>query len=71
MKWRLVEEFGIHCFKTQEDGSLLFQMDYTDEEHLISWLLTFGGQAEVLEPASVRKRLAETAEEILRRYRDA
>lgn len=70
MKWRLVEEFGIHCFKTQEDGSLLFQMDYTDEEHLISWLLTFGGRAEVLEPASVRKRLAETAAEILHRYRD-
>lgn len=35
-KWRLVEEFGPGCFVEQEDGRLLFQMDYTDEESLLS-----------------------------------
>ena len=64
-KWRLVEEFGPRCFEVQKDGKLLFQMDYTDEESLLSWLLTFGGKVEVLEPESVRARLLETAKRIV------
>ena len=67
-KWRLVEEFGPHCFEEQEDGRLLFQMDYTDEESLIGWLLTFGEKAEVLEPDSVKEKLLKTAENILSLY---
>lgn len=67
-KWRLVEEFGPHCFEEQEDGRLLFQMDYTDEESLIGWLLTFGAKAEVLEPDSVKEKLLKTAENIVSLY---
>lgn len=67
-KWRLVEEFGPHCFEEQEDGRLLFQMDYTDEESLIGWLLTFGAKAEVLEPDSVKEKLLKTAENIVFLY---
>ena len=55
-KWRLVEEFGPHCFKEQKDGRLLFEMDYTDESSLMGWLLTFGEKARVLEPAEVREK---------------
>lgn len=68
-KWRLVEEFGHGCFTEQEDGRLLFQMDYTDQETLLGWLLTFGAQAEVLEPESVKEKLLETAEKIISFYR--
>lgn len=68
-KWRLVEEFGLRCFEEQEDGRLLFQMDYTDEESLIGWLLTFGAKAEVLEPTEVREKLLKTAESIASIYR--
>ena len=64
-KWRLVEEFGPRCFEVQKDGKLLFQMDYTDEDTLVNWLLTFGGKVEVLEPESVRARLLETAKRIV------
>ena len=53
-KWRLVEEFGIHCFTEMEDGTLLFTADYTDKENLICWLLTFGAKVKVLEPVEVR-----------------
>ncbi len=67
-KWRLVEEFGPHCFEEQEDGRLLFQMDYSDEESLIGWLLTFGAKAEVLEPDSVKEKLLKTAENIVSLY---
>ena len=68
-KWRLVEEFGPHCFKEQKDGRLLFEMDYTDESSLIGWLLTFGEKAKVLEPAEVREKLLKTAESIASIYR--
>ena len=67
-KWRLVEEFGPRCFEEQEDGRLLFQMDYTDEESLIGWLLTFGAKTEVLEPDSVKEKLLKTAENIVSLY---
>ena len=68
-KWRLVEEFGPHCFKEQEDGRLLFEMDYTDESSLMGWLLTFGEKARVLEPVEVREKLLKTAESIAAIYR--
>ena len=50
MKWRLVEEFGMHCFTETEDKKLLFTVGYKDVEHLIGWLLTFGSKVKVLEP---------------------
>ena len=64
-KWRLVEEFGPHCFKEQKDGRLLFEMDYTDEDSLLGWLLTFGEGVEVLEPAALRERILKTAENMV------
>ena len=57
--WRLAEEFGWDCYAPQADGRLLFQADYTDKENLISWLLTFGEKAELLEPPEIRRELAE------------
>ena len=50
MKWRLVEDFGPDCFTESEDGKLLFTAKYTDMENLITWLLTYGDKAEILEP---------------------
>ena len=57
--WRLAEEFGRDYYAPQPDGRLLFQADYTDKEGLISWLLTFGEKAELLEPTEIRRELAE------------
>ena len=54
MKWRLVEEFGPHCFTEADDGRLFFSADYTDMENLVTWLMTFGAKAEVLEPVEAR-----------------
>lgn len=68
VKWRLVEEFGPHCFTEAEDGRLLFSADYSDTENLVTWLLTFGAKAEVLEPACVRSEIRRIAEKIFRIY---
>ena len=68
MKWRLVEEFGLHCFTETDEGRLLFTADYTDMENLVAWLLTFGAKAEVLEPVEARNIIRRNAEETLRIY---
>ncbi|MDD4432062.1 MAG: YafY family protein [Parabacteroides sp.] len=67
-KWRLVEEFGPHCFEEQKDGKLLFQADYTDKENLITWILTFGEQAELLEPEEIRSEIQQIIEKMKGRY---
>lgn len=69
MKWRLVEEFGPKCFTEQENGKLLYTGDYNNEENLISWILTFGDKVELLEPASVRKKIRKIAENICDSYK--
>ena len=68
MKWRLVEEFGPHCFTETDDGRLLFTADYTDMENLVTWLMTFGAKAEVLEPIEARDIIRSNAEETLKIY---
>lgn len=68
VKWRLIEEFGPHCFEVQTDGKLLFHADYTNKENLISWILAFGDKAQLLEPESVREELLIIAENIVNNY---
>lgn len=69
-KWRLVEEFGPHCFEETGDGRLLFQADYTDVEHMVRWLLTFGEKVRVLEPEPVRRELRRIGENIKSLYEE-
>ncbi len=68
VKWRLMEEFGPDCFQETEDGRLLFAADYTDMENLISWLMTFGDKAEILEPLEAREIVAETVRKMMTVY---
>ena len=68
MKWRLIEDFGPHCFTEADDGRLPFTADYTDLENLVTWLMTFGAKAEVLEPAEARDIIRRNAKETLQLY---
>ena len=68
MKWRLVEEFGPNCFTEADDGRLLFSADYTDMENLVTWLMTFGAKAEVLEPIEARDIIRRNVGETLQIY---
>lgn len=70
MKWRLIEDFGPDCFTEADDGRLLFTADYADMENLVTWLMTFGAKAEVLEPAEARDIIRRNAEETLQLYEE-
>lgn len=67
-KWRLVEEFGSESFAVREDGKLFFQADYTDKENLITWLLSFRDQAELLEPEEIRDEIRGEIDRMKRKY---
>ena len=47
---------------------LLFSADYSDMENLITWILTFGERAEVLEPKEVREKLKQIARSMTEIY---
>lgn len=68
MQWRLVEEFGPHCFEERSDGKLLFETDYTDKESVVSWLLTFGDRVKLLEPLELQEKMAGIAGNIQKLY---
>lgn len=70
MKWRLIEEYGIHSFDELPDKTLLFQGSFPDEESFFSWLLSFGDQGEILEPAKLRRRYRELLERMLSNHRE-
>ena len=52
----------------QPDGSLLFRVTVHGYEEMLYWVLSFGAQAEVLEPAPLRAAVAESARKMALRY---
>ena len=67
-RWRLVEEYGADNFTVQPDGSLLFRRDFPDADSVISWILTFGDGAELLESAELREQLGALVRRLAQRY---
>ena len=61
-KWRLVDDYGPASFTQEPDGSLLFTFAFPDKESILRYIISFGGGAELLEPAELRKDLAQMAE---------
>ncbi|MBQ6438836.1 MAG: YafY family transcriptional regulator [Mogibacterium sp.] len=68
MKWQLVEEYGVDSFTEMDDGSLLFEHEYADDEGLLAWMLSCRDKVTVLEPERIRERLYQITSEIARRY---
>jgi proteasome accessory factor C len=51
-----------------DDGSAVAEVTYGSRAWLISEILRYRGQAEVLEPATVRNQVAESAQALLREF---
>ena len=68
LKWQLVEEYGVDSFTEQDDGSLLFEHEYADDEGLLSWMLSCRDKVTVLEPERIREKLYQITSEIAKRY---
>ena len=57
-----------HSVTQEPEGTLLFRWDFADGDELLRWLLTFGDQAELLEPADLRRELGALAKKISEKY---
>ena len=68
-KYRLVEEYGVECCEEREDGRVVFRRGFTNEDVMISWILSFGDAVEILEPPELRKAIGDAAKRIAERYR--
>lgn len=70
-KWRLIEECGAESFSLLPDGKLLLTSGFPDTESIIRWIVSFGSGAELLEPFSLREKIAEFTEEIRKIYSES
>lgn len=64
MAHRVYDEFDPSAIQPLEDGSLLVQVTFPEDQWLYGYLLSFGAAVEVLEPAQIRARLGLLAKEI-------
>ena len=67
-RWRLVEEYGVDRFAVEPDGKLRFTGGFPDVDSVLSWVLTFGDKAELLEPEELRQQLWDLAQTLAGRY---
>ena len=52
--------------KLLKDGRLKMTVKVADNEELVGWILSFGGDARVIEPESLRQKARERAKAILK-----
>ena len=65
----LGEEYGADRFTVAPDGRLRFTGGFPDADSVLSWVLTFGDKAELLEPEELRERLGVWSQTLADRYR--
>lgn len=68
VKWRLIEEYGLNSFEELKDGKPLFFHEFVDIENVMSWILSFGAQVELLKPRELRDELGNVAKGIVEKY---
>jgi predicted DNA-binding transcriptional regulator YafY len=52
----------------QRDGSIIFEADIAITEELLSWIMSWGSKAEVLEPTAMKDQIHEEALAMLKAY---
>lgn len=55
-------------FSRTKDGTLLFQADYTNQDNLLTWLLSFRDRVELLEPKEIREQLRQSILQMKKKY---
>ena len=66
-KYKLIDAYGLDCYKETAEG-LLFEINFTNQDYILVWLIGFGDKVKVLEPKSVVEDIKKTAENIIFRY---
>lgn len=69
MSYRVYDEFDKTQIKEQDNGELLVTAELPVDEWLVGYLLSYGAQAEIIEPEALRKRVAEQGRMLYERYK--
>lgn len=69
LEWLIMDEFGIDSYQKQADGTLLMQSNFYEKDSLFQFLLGLGEKAELLEPADLRREVAERIEKMNQKYK--
>ena len=64
VKYRLIEEYGVGCWRDTEDGKLLLERDFASYDNMREWVFSFGDRVAVLEPQELREDRRRQAEAI-------
>ncbi len=67
-RFHLIETYGLHCYTDTENG-LLLEVNYTNRDHILRWVLAFGDSVTVLSPDDFRDEVTAIALKMVDRYR--
>lgn len=68
VKWRIIDQFGTELPEFDADGNILLTFRWSDVLSFYQYILTFGDQAELLEPAAYRSEFAALLKRIAEKY---
>jgi len=68
VKHQLIETYGFGSFYETPEG-LHFEIGFTNQHYIVSWLMGFGDKVKVLEPANVAENIQSIAKNILSLYK--
>lgn len=67
VKWRVIDEYGFPELKAEAD-TFLFSFTWSDKESLFRWILSFGADAEIVEPEEYRIEFCKLLKKISEKY---
>ncbi len=68
VKWRIIDEFGVDLLKYDDNGNLLMTFTWSDIPSLYRYILTFGSNAEIIDPPEYRREFAQLVKNIISKY---
>ena len=69
MSYRVYDEFDKTMVSKKENGDLIVSAQMPEDEWLIGYLLSFGTQVDIIEPAYLKDIVAEQAQKIYEKYK--
>ena len=69
ISYRVYDEFDNTQISTGENGDLIVSVEMPEDEWLIGYLLSFGTQVDIVEPAHLKDIVAKQAKSIYEKYK--
>ena len=69
ISYRVYDEFDNTLISTEENGDLIVSVEMPEDEWLIGYLLSFGTQVDIVEPAHLKDIVAKQAKSIYEKYK--